>query len=339
MRPGAPLGGQKQRKSWHLDRWSTAAGRPWLDKSSASGSCSLRIHDSHQEGLAVTTFSSLKSLISLLILTGCLALSLSVPGEERPESTSIGDPNNGRIEHAIRMPDHGTGFIMNPGTTNRDAIYGTRELVDAIAQIGADVERQAPGATLIVNDLSLEEGGTIPHHQSHQAGRDVDLLFFMKDEGGEILRSRAVRFDGSGVGMGDATGVRFDVARNWMVLRSLIENDDAHLQRVFVAERLRTLMLDWARSEAEPAWVIERAGEVMCEPAVPHDDHFHVRLFCTAEDYRQGCRDSWPIFPWRRTELSPLGISNVETAIPRPRTKRSRRRRPARATIGRVWCP
>jgi len=27
-----------------------------------------------------------------------------------------------------------------------------------------------------INDLSHEHGGPIPHHRSHQSGRDVDLL-------------------------------------------------------------------------------------------------------------------------------------------------------------------
>lgn len=282
---------------------------------------------------------SINLLTSIFIIAGSLAVAFQVPGEERPHSVSIGSPNEGRLEHGVRFPDKGTGYLMNPGTTNRDARYGTNELIEAIIKIGADVERLEPGATLVVNDLSLPEGGTIPHHQSHQAGRDVDLLFYMKNAKGKNRRSRAVRFDSEGKGMGDADDVVFDTKRNWLVLRSLIENPDAHLQRVFVAERLRTLMMEWARAEGEPLWIIERAGEVMCEPAVPHDDHYHVRLFCTADDYRLGCRDSWPIFPWRRTELAPLGITDVETARPRPRKKSWRRRYVRKVRPGRVWCP
>ncbi len=285
-------------------------------------------------------------LTPAVILCG-LSFAVHVAGEQRRGSTSMGNPNDGRLVNGAELVGRGPGYYSNPNTTNKNAKWGTDEMVGALKKIGTDMERWAPGATLIINDIGLPEGGTIPHHQSHQAGRDVDLNFYQLSTKGEIVRARAVRFDAEGKGVfgagnnnpSDDREVRFDTQRNWNVLRSLIENPEAHLQRVFVAERLRSLMMDWAEQEGEPAWIIERAGEVMCEPAVPHDNHFHVRLFCTVEDYRQGCRDSWPIYPWRRTEYAPLGISEVETAVPRPR-KRSWRRRYKRAVFpGRTWCP
>lgn len=277
----------------------------------------------------------------VIILAGAFIGRLS-SGEVRHSTVSLGGPNHGKLAWGRSLPQRGKGFISNPGRTNPEAEWGTDELVGAIIKVGADLQRLAPGPPLVVNDLSLPEGGEIPRHQSHEAGRDVDLVFFLTDLEGAPLRPRAVRFDDEGRGelRGTDREVLFDTPRNWIVLKSFILNDEANLQRVFVSEGLRALMLEHAREAGEPGWVVERAGEVMCQPSVPHDDHFHLRLHCTAEDYRRGCRDSWPIYPWRRTEMARLGIPVVETAPPEhPLRRRRRSRRRRRPTIGRVWCP
>ena len=285
-----------------------------------------------------------------LAASSVLLWSVVTPGQQgRTGSVSVGNPNDGKLVGGVRLPDRGPGYASNPGTTNRDAKYGTDELVEAIRKIGADVERLAPGATLVVNDLGLENGGPIPHHQSHQAGRDVDILFYLLDPAGHVVRPRAVHIDRAGQGVfdgltrddpSDDTKVVLDVRRNWIVLRSLVESSDAALQRVFVSEGVRALLIEHARAERQPAWIIERAGEVMCEPEVPHDDHFHVRLFCTDADYRLGCRDSWPIYPWRRSEMAAVGLADLETAIRRPLPPGRRHRRPhPRRSPGRLWCP
>jgi len=291
-----------------------------------------------------------------LVATAVAVLALAEEGDggaptsARPATLSVGNPNEGKLVNGRRLPARGEGFYSNPHGPNKEAKYATDEMIDAIIGVGRDVEGWAPGGTLYVNDLGFEEGGTIPHHQSHQAGRDVDFLFYMNDTRGKLIRPRGVHFDGRGEGSynggtrgdpSDDIAVRFDTRRNWYVLRSLIENPDAHVQRVFVSEGLRALMLDHASRTRQPEWVIERAGEVMCQPRVPHDDHFHVRLYCTSDDYSEGCRDTWPLYPWRRTELAATGLFDPQLRVlsPRTKSKRARRRPRRRKTPGRLWCP
>jgi penicillin-insensitive murein DD-endopeptidase len=302
----------------------------------------MRIHDSGQDDSAVTHRKKQEILFATILALTAVLLASQGSSESSAGTLSLGGPNDGTLRDGARLPARGKGFISNPGRTNREADFGTDELVASLRQIGSDVERWAPGAVLVVNDLSLPEGGEIPHHQSHEAGRDVDVLFYSTDAKGAALRTRAARFDEEGVATTGAVGagrVLFDRRRNWYLVKSLVLNDNANLQRIFVAERLRKLMLDHARSAGEPEWLIERAGQAMCEPTVPHDDHFHYRLFCTAEDYRQGCRDSWPIYPWRRTEMARLGIGNVLTAPPPERRRRRRSRNRRIPSFGRTWCP
>lgn len=273
---------------------------------------------------------------------------LEVSGEQgRRRSTSVGHPNEGSIVDAAKLPAAGPGYFSNPARPNATAIYGTDEMIRALTTTGADVEARAPGARLFINDISFREGGEISHHGSHEAGRDADLLFYAFDAAGAVADPICVRFDGEGrarrPGRSAPDGTLiFDDQRNWLVVRSLVENDAARVQRIFVAEVIRARLLEWAAAHGEPAWAIERAGDLMCEPETPHDDHFHIRVYCTAEDYRLGCRDTWPLFPWYRTELAALGLTDPQLRPPLrrgPRPRAPASKRPPRPRPGRLWCP
>lgn len=286
-------------------------------------------------------------LPALLAASAAVAATLVATGEQggapaaRGGTLSVGNSNDGRLVRGRRLPDRGVGFFSSPYGPNPDAKYGTDELIELIERLGSEIDRRAPGATLYVNDIGFEGGGPISHHESHQAGRDVDFLFFVNTPAGGVTRPVGAHFDASGSGSARGTPLRFDTARNWLLVRVLAESQESGAQRVFVSEGLRALMLDHARRSGEPAWIVERAAELMCEPAVPHDDHFHLRIFCSAEDYAGGCRDTWPLYPWRRTELAALGIADPAIREPPPEApaKSARRRRPRRSSPGRTWCP
>jgi penicillin-insensitive murein endopeptidase len=278
--------------------------------------------------------------IVLPAVAGVLLVSLEGASQPQTGAVSMGHANDGALLRGVRLPDEGPGYVSIPSRPELDYKFGTEELVEAVMAIARDLERWAPGATLVVGDLSVQGGGPTSRHESHQAGRDVDLLFYALDEAGGVARPRAVGYDGTARAVrGDGAGRVFDTRRNWLVLRSLIENGDAHLQRVIVSEPLRALLLEPAASVREPRWIVERAGEVMCDSWSSHDDHFHVRLFCTAEDYRAGCRDEFPLYPWRRTELAAQKIfSPVLEEDPYRRSPRAKRWMET-SRVDRTWCP
>ncbi len=298
--------------------------------------------------------SSPWKLVLVIVVSSCVvaALSYEVTGEQRRSgSVSIGTSSKGKLLRGARLPDRGTGFYSNPKRPNATAVWGTDEMIAALVKAGSDVERRASGATLYINDIGYAEGGRIPHHLSHQAGRDADLLFYAFDGKGKAVDPECIPFDAEGKAVWDNETPdddtddeprRFDAHRNWHAVRSLVENDDANVQRIFVAEHIRTLLLDHAREIGQPAWIIERAGDVMCQPGPPHDDHFHIRIFSTLEDYRRGCRDRWPLYPWRRTELALQGLK--DPVLSRPSKRRRPRRKakttpPPRRRERRLWCP
>jgi penicillin-insensitive murein endopeptidase len=230
-------------------------------------------------------------------------------------STSLGSPGHGTLQGGVRFPDSGPGFVHNPERPD-DARYGTVELVQTIIKAAAVVDREMPGVPLVVNDLGLEHGGPIRQHGSHEDGRDADILYYSLDDKGEPLESVGVPIDPKGTGWDfkdlatpdDDQAVRLDAARTWRYLQALIEIGGDSLQRIFMVEHVRSMLLAQAERVHAPAAIRERFAGLTCQPDTPHDDHFHLRLFCSNEDIAKGCIDKNPIYPWHLLALQALGL-------------------------------
>jgi len=235
---------------------------------------------------------------------------------ETDRSTSVGSPSEGTLEGGVALPLHGRGFRFHR-STNPLARFGTVELVQAIVRAAAIVDATVPGGELTVGDLSLRTGGDIPGHGSHRNGRDVDLMFYLLDSMERPREGKAIPIEPDGRGVDyrdlarsdDDISVRLDVARTWTLVAALVAEPTNAINRIFVAEHVRTLLLDHAkRIHAEPD-VMGRFGGLTCQPAFPHDDHLHVRFFCSAEDIARGCLDTPPIYPWQKAQLAEQGAS------------------------------
>jgi penicillin-insensitive murein DD-endopeptidase len=235
-------------------------------------------------------------------------------------STSIGSPTNGRLEGSVPLPLLGPGFRYND-RRSRDARYGTVETVRAIVRAASVVRDELPGSELLVNDIGLVEGGRISHHGSHRAGRDADILFFLLGDDGKPTESVGAPIDPEGIGFDykdlslpeDDLRVHFDAARTWRFVQALLAGQESPVQRIFVVEHLRARLLAEAERSGAPAALIARFADVTCQPSYPHDDHLHVRWYCSVEDLRAGCEDLPPLYPWHAEELAALGQKPVMT--------------------------
>lgn len=241
------------------------------------------------------------------------------------DSTSIRNPNDGALQGGVPLPLRAPGLRFSPRRDPR-ARFGTVEVVRALLQAAARVEQELGGLPVTINDLSYEAGGPIPHHRSHQSGRDVDVLFYQLDSNGDPIESVGAFFDPTGAGVdfrdladpNDDIVLQFDLARTWLFLRALIEDEEAQLQHIFVAEHLRALLLEYARSNGEPSTTVRRFAAMSCQPSYPHDDHFHFRFYCAPDDISKGCRDSAPLYPWHRKRLQRAGVQSRPLAPKRP---------------------
>lgn len=252
-------------------------------------------------------------------------------------TTSVGSPSRGRLQGGVRLPDLGPGYRHNPRRPD-GARYGTVETLQTIVKAAAIVDREMPGSELTVNDVGLHEGGPISQHASHQSGRDADILFYALDENGKPIPAVGVPLDPKGEGVDfkdlaipdDDQNMKIDLARTWRFIQAMFEVAPDEVQRIFVVEHLRTMLLAEADKQRAPKRIKQRFAEVTCQPSVPHDDHLHVRWFCTPEDLRAGCEDSVPVYPWRVAALQAVGLQPIIASS--KRTKAERAARAARTT-------
>jgi penicillin-insensitive murein endopeptidase len=230
---------------------------------------------------------------------------------------SLGTTGSGTLQHAAQLPAEGDGHAIIERHRNHGTSYGTPELVDAISRAGSMVAKRYPGAVLRVGNLSRRNGGDIIWSNSHNSGRDADLAFYvhLADSGKVVPAPDLMHFDANGVAREDANYV-FDVERNWALVRALLENKSINIQWLFVSIPLKQMLLDHARTLGEPEDVIARASEVMHQPtdALPHDDHFHLRIGCSKEDRLEGCIDWGPKWEWADWHDDALKARSLEVA-------------------------
>lgn len=257
--------------------------------------------------------------IALLALWLALPLALSgcwsAPTPLAPRSGGpVGLPHNGVQTGAKSLPAKGPGFVRY----RKDGIhYGHPRLVDAITSAAAAVERERPGAPLVVADLSSETGGQIPRHRSHRTGRDADLLFYVVTPDGRPTRNPGfLHFGADGlapVSKKGRTFVRLDVERTWLLVKALATDDRAAVQWLFVAKWLKAMLIDHAYARGESFDTIYRALKLLHQPSdsFSHDDHIHMRIACSPEDATGGCRGGGIRWPWMKPLPAPEPLTDA----------------------------
>ena len=240
--------------------------------------------------------------------------------EEPSESESVGASNSGRLDHGVSLPSSDRIHVRND--TNR---YGTQELVDLLVWAEERVNAEAPGSRLLVGDLSKRRGRRLRPHASHRVGRDVDVGFYLHDaRGAPALNDHFVRLQRTGVGVERRSEreLKWDDERNWLLIAAILGQDVVPVQYVMVIEPLHARLLEEGRRRGAPQWLLDRITEAAGPRRTgrgrfarygTHDSHFHVRIYCDANDSR--CRDKPPFWDW------------IQQPAPEPTTARRRRSR------------
>lgn len=137
----------------------------------------------------------------------------------------------------IQLPASGPGFYSYRAASRR---WGTPSMVYGIERIGRRWARQHPDAPRIgVGDISLENGGDISGHSSHEEGVDVDVRLMPKGAAEIVVNRFSARYS---------------------------RTRTASLIRLFKQELPETLTLFNDRSiPGTRRWR-------------NHDDHFHMRI-------------------------------------------------------------
>jgi penicillin-insensitive murein endopeptidase len=247
--------------------------------------------------------------IVVAIALGACADWAAIDGSDR--SLSWGATNDGAVIRPLALPSSGDGYWVPPLWRARGHEYGTDAAIDLVVGVARRIG--APGAPRLgVGDLSPPTGGASTEHHSHQAGRDIDLLYFITTEKGLPLENDAMRKVGAdGLTQIDraapnAPRFRFDVARNWALVRALITAPEARVQWIFLYEPLAETLLAYAHDHGESDAIQARARAVLHQPgdSAPHDDHMHVRIYCSEAERAAGCVDRGPPLADDARELS-----------------------------------
>lgn len=239
--------------------------------------------------------SDVRAVLAVLALAaGCAELGVVSDGT----SISVGQTNHGYLVAGARLPDHGEGFTTRDVWVKRNNRYGTDEMVDLLTGVARRMHARFHDVRIVVADLSSNGGGgAYRFHASHQSGRDADLLYYMRDASGQPFEADAMHvFDRHGVAR-DGSGLRLDVPRTWLLVKELVNAPEANVQYIFMYEPLAELLLDHARKIGEPADLIARARLALRQPgdSAPHNDHLHVRIYCSDADRAYGCVDRGPM--------------------------------------------
>lgn len=224
------------------------------------------------------------------------------PAPDAP-SLSIGDQIEGELRGGVELPRRATGLVRLSVVAARDSGWGTRDLVDLLQRVAARLQRHPDHkeVPVRVGNLSLRQGGEMRWSHSHRSGRDADLLLYLLDETGEPVAPDAfVTVNAGGVGKWKKREVRFDAPRTWRLVAELLADGHVQIQHLYLAEPLRQMVLAHARTVGAPEALVQRAHRVLSEPghSGKHDDHLHVRLYCSRADRLAGCQDDEPRWPW-----------------------------------------
>ena len=218
------------------------------------------------------------------VLHGSTAKVAAASGPQRAATAparSIGSPTDGHLVGGAHLGD-APYLRIYPVYAGADVRYGVDPLVGLIDRSAKSVRKQFPDAVLSVGHLSKAGGGELDRHASHESGRDADIGFYVKNVAGKpILSDHMVAFVGDGTAP-SWPGAHFDDARNWALVASILGDGHARVTHIFVATPIRERLLAYAAKIGASPAVRTKAAEVLAQPhgALPHDDHFHVRIAC-----------------------------------------------------------
>jgi penicillin-insensitive murein endopeptidase len=226
-------------------------------------------------------------------------------------------PHRGVLTEPEALPRSGLGYVW---LRDDDRHFGVPRFVHAIVRAAAKVEAERPGGLLTIGDLSVKTGGALMPHLSHRTGRDADLLLYLTTlDGAPVTSPGFIHVGPDGLAWDEAHHrfLRFDVEREWLLVKALVEDDEARIQWIFASRIIEAMLLEWGRARGESGETLLRAETAMLQP-VPggeHDDHVHVRTQCTAEEVAHGCEATGPVRSWIAFDVAAPTPTDAELAL------------------------
>ena len=257
------------------------------------------------------------AVLALATAAGCAELGVVTDGS----SISYGKPSRGYLIDGVKLPDSGNGFTTRDMWSKRGNRYGTDELVVLIKNVSKRMKKKVKDVRLVVADLSGDGGGAATtFHRSHQSGRDVDLLYYLRDVEGKPLEPQAMIPVDRTLVATDKSGVTIDIPRTWLLVKELLTAEEAYVQYIFMYQPIAQKLFEYAESKKEDPVLIARAMRACKQPgdSAPHNDHMHVRIYCPDTDRQFGCVDIGPLeLLAERTAERDQKLQRIADALPK----------------------
>ena len=220
---------------------------------------------------------------------------------ESGDSFSVGDTRDGYLVHGIPLPLPNLTMRQLPVQYERGLSYGTSELVDLLSGVARTMARKYPHTMLHLGNLGAREGGDIPYSISHNAGRDADIAFYLLDKDGQNIRPDNLVKMNRRLHSPDSV-LSFDLEQNTTLVELLLSDPKHRVQFIFLAKHIRSAIhRELLARQASPELLEKFEQTVQNQSA--HDDHFHIRVYCSDEDICAGCIDRSIIHPWHEDPL------------------------------------
>lgn len=179
-------------------------------------------------------------------------------------SLSVGRTNAGVLIGGEQMPEGDGWTLVSPNQA-----WGTHETVEALKTAIGQVRKQfADTPPLYIGHISGKRGGYLYPHVSHQAGRDVDISYYLKS--GHVWYARATKGN-------------LDLPRTWAFVRALLTETDIDL--ILIDISVQKILRDYALESGEdPDWVnaMFQVSHRARRPAIyhvpGHATHIHIRF-------------------------------------------------------------
>jgi penicillin-insensitive murein DD-endopeptidase len=227
-------------------------------------------------------------------------LTLSVASPPPASAGSGGDPFAGWLTDGEAFP-LGPHHRLQHHVNKSKTFYATPALIDGLLRAAKAVATEVPGGQpLVVGNLSRKNGGDITDSHTHNSGRDVDLVFFMTQLDGTSVRVRNHHYDAQGRSRRLPKKYTFDLERNWTTIQALANDQETALQWIIMEPHLEVLLLRHAKAQGMSKAQLRRYADMMTLPAYAgrHENHMHIRVQCTVEDWKDRCQPTGPVWPW-----------------------------------------
>ena len=222
---------------------------------------------------------------------------------EKSTSFSIGDTRDGYMVNGQNLPMPSLLVRQLPVQYERGLTYASGDMIELFVDTGRAMEKQYPDTIMYIGNMSAREGGDIPYSVSHNSGRDADIAFYLKDAHGNFAHPQNLhkinrRFQTREPG----SSYTFDLEKNTTLIEHLLTHPKVHVQFIFLAKHLRTAIQRELVKRGSSPELLERF-EMSVQNQAAHDDHFHVRIYCSNTDICAGCIDKSVIHPWHEDPL------------------------------------